>query len=122
MPRNLTADAALPSLSQRDFHILLTLVDAECHGYGVVKAIGRRTEGAVELDPANLYRAMQRMIDQKLVEEGGRRVAPDSDRERRYYRITERGRATLAAAAERMRVLVTAAEARQLISRSEGGA
>ncbi len=108
-------------LSERDFHILFALVDGPCHGYGLVKTIRERTGGALSLDPANLYHAVQRMMDQGLVEDADRREAPDSARIRRYYRIAPRGRRVLAADAERMRVLVAAACTKKLIppSRSE---
>lgn len=102
-------------LSERDFHILLTLVDGPCHGYGLVKAIRDRTGGTLRLDPANLYHALQRMIDAGLVRDGARRAAPDSARIRRYYRIAARGRQVLAADAERMRGLVAVACAKRLI-------
>ena len=42
------------SLSQRDFLILFQLLDGECHGYGLRKAIAERTGGELTLDPANL--------------------------------------------------------------------
>lgn len=104
-------------LSMRDFHILFQLLDGECHGYRLRKAIAGRTDGALKLDPANLYRALQRLIDAGLVRDGERRPAPDSDRVRRYYQITDAGRQAVAAAAEGMRELVAAAEAKQLIPR-----
>lgn len=108
-------------LSERDFHILFALVDGPLHGYGLVKAIRERTNGALDMDPANLYRAVQRMIDDGLVEDAERRAAPDSARVRRYYRVTARGREVLTADAERMRILVSAAAAKELIppSRTE---
>ena len=105
-------------LSLRDFHVLFTLLDGECHGYGLRKTIAARTQDALRLDPANLYRALQRLIDAGLVRDGERRQAPDSARMRRYYEITDAGRAAAAAEAERMRQLVSAAEAKQLIPRS----
>ena len=39
-----TVLAQLP-LTPLSFHILLTLVDAERHGYGIMKEIEQRTEG-----------------------------------------------------------------------------
>ena len=103
-------------LSRRDFHILLELLDGECHGYGLVKAISARTGGKVRLDPAYLYRATERMIELGLVEDAARRRAPDSARVRRYFRITELGRRALAADAERLQDLVAAVRAKRLIS------
>lgn len=108
--------AYLP-LSARDFHILFVLAGGAAHGYGLVKAIEAQTDGLIRLDPANLYRAIQRMVDDGLVED----AAPPTggaDERRRYYRITELGRRVVSADAERMRSLARAAEAEQLIARS----
>lgn len=97
-------------LHQRDFHILLALLEAPLHGYGLVKAIESRTEGGLRLDPANLYRALQRLGDDALVQEA---PAPDEDVDsrRRYYAITGLGREVLRAEAERMRSLAAAVDA-----------
>lgn len=108
-------------MSARDFHILFALEAGEAHGYGLVKQIADRTEGAIELDPANLYRALQRMLDRKLVRDAGRRPSPEAARSRRYYELTDLGRRVLAAEAERMRSLARDAEARELIPRRRGG-
>ncbi len=108
--------ARLLPLSPRDFHILFALADGERHGYGLVKSIERQTDGLIRLDPANLYRAIQRMVADGLVEDAERRAAPGSaDERRRYYRITEMGRDVVGAEAGRMRSLAEAAEAKQLI-------
>ncbi|NKB88724.1 MAG: PadR family transcriptional regulator [Acidobacteria bacterium] len=108
------ASSHLP-LSERDFRVLFALLDAPLHGYGLVKAIREHSEGTVIVDPANLYRGMQRMIDEGLVRDGERRPAPDSARIRRYYELTDLGRQVLSADAERMRSLVSAASQKDLI-------
>lgn len=51
----------------------------------------------MRLDPANLYRAVKRLIKQGVVQEAGRRSAPDArDERRRYYAITKLGRLVVA--------------------------
>ena len=118
---NRAIDRLLP-LSPRDFYILFALVDGERHGYGLVKAIEEQTDGLIRLDPANLYRAVQRMVDGGLVEDAARRAAPGSvDERRRYYRITEIGRDVVGAEAGRMRSLANAAEVKSLIPKPGGG-
>ena len=108
--------ARLLPLSPRDFHILFALADGERHGLGLVRAIERQTDGLIRLDPANLYRAIQRMVADGLVEDAELRSAPGSaDERRRYYRITGLGRGVVGAEAGRMRSLAEAAEAKQLI-------
>lgn len=94
-------------LQPRDYLILLTLTPGERHGYGMIRMVEERTGGEVRLDPANLYRALKRLIKEGLVEEAGRRPAPDaSDERRRYYAITELGRSVVAAEVSRQAELL----------------
>jgi DNA-binding PadR family transcriptional regulator len=105
-------DALLP-LKPQDYHILFTLLEGECHGYRMVKEIARQTSGQIRLDAGNLYRSIRRLIKDGLIAESDRRPAPESDDERRrYYRITDFGQHVFAAETERLRSVVTAAEAR----------
>ena len=106
-------------VSARDFYILFFLAQGERHGYGLVKAIEEHSAGAVRLDPANLYRAIQRLATARLVVDGPRKPAGDTGRERRYYRITELGREVVAAEAVRMRELAAAAADHRLIPDAE---
>jgi len=92
------------------FQILRVLLDGELHGYGITKAIDERTGGLIRLEPGNLYRFVQRLSEQGLVEPRGRRTSDGPDRRRQYYAVTDLGRATLAADVARMRVLVADAE------------
>jgi DNA-binding PadR family transcriptional regulator len=110
-------EASFLPLSARDFHILFVLAGGDAHGYGLVKAIEAQTEGMIRLDPANLYRAIQRMVDDGLVEDA-ETPGDAADERRRYYRITELGRRVVSADAERMRSLARAAESEHLITKS----
>ena len=102
-----------------DYQVLFVLHEAERHGYAMVKTIEARTEGRVRLEPSNLYRRIRRLIRDGLVEECEDRPAPELDDERRrYYGLTPTGRAVLIAEAERMRRLVTEAEAGRLLTSS----
>jgi DNA-binding PadR family transcriptional regulator len=79
----------------------------------MVKEIARQTSGQIRLDAGNLYRSIRRLIKDGLIVESHRRPAPESDDERRrYYRITDFGKHLFAAETERLRSVVTAAEAR----------
>ncbi len=51
------------------FHILLSLVGAEQHGYGIMQEVLERTNGAVRIWPATLYGTLQRLIADGLIEE-----------------------------------------------------
>src|SRR5690348_10763672 len=85
------------------FHVLLSLADAEQHGYGIMQEILERTHGKVRLWPATLYGSLKRLTDEDLIEESGERPpAEDDDARRRYYRLTPLGRAVLAAESRRL--------------------
>ena len=112
------ADLPLP-VQPRDFLILLALAGGEVHGYGILKEVDEETGGGVRLDPANLYRALKRMMKDGLVSESAKRAAPDlGDARRRYYGLTEVGSRLVVAEAERLRALTDTALARNLIPQS----
>jgi DNA-binding PadR family transcriptional regulator len=74
-----------------------------------------RTAGHVKLGPGTLYRSVQRMLEQGLIEEVLERPAPELDDERRrYYRITAFGRQVARAEATRLAELLRLARARGL--------
>src|SRR5262245_58040728 len=104
-------DTLLP-LKPVALQILLTLADRECHGYGITQDIAGRNSARMRIEPGNLYRSLKSLIDDGLIEESGRRPAPDLDDERRrYYRLTSRGRRAAAAEIGRLEQIVV--EARQ---------
>ncbi len=85
------------------FQILLALEDGERHGYGIIKEVERITEGQIRLEPSPLYRRLKRLLDGGIVEEADKRPVPELDDERRrYYRLTDNGRALVAAEAQRL--------------------
>ncbi|HEX7090103.1 MAG TPA: PadR family transcriptional regulator [Longimicrobiales bacterium] len=87
-------------------HILLSLAVEERHGYAIMQDVAARTHGAVRLSPGTLYRSIQRMLEQGLIEESRRRPVPGEDERRRYYRITEFGVRVVRAEAARLAELV----------------
>lgn len=104
-------DALLP-LPPVTFHILLALADDDRHGYAIIQDVAARTRGAVTLGAGTLYRSIQRMLEQGLLEETLDRPAPeDDDERRRYYRLTAFGRAVARAEAQRLTDLVKLARA-----------
>ena len=110
-----TVLAQLP-LTPLSFHILLTLVDAERHGYGIMKEIEQRTEGLMSPATGPLYLAAQRLLETGLIEESANRPAPEFDDQRRkYYRLTDFGRRVVAADAIRMARLVDLAREKKLL-------
>ena len=98
------------------FHILLSLAAEDRHGYAIIQDVAARTGGEVRLSAGTLYRSIQRMLEQDLLEEVHRRPAPEEDDERRrYYRITRFGEAVARAEARRLASLVKLARATGLV-------
>ncbi|GMR14217.1 MAG: PadR family transcriptional regulator [Gemmatimonadota bacterium] len=99
-----------------DFHVLLSLLSRDLHGYGVVKEIERRTAGAIKLVPGNLYPVLRRLVEAGWLEETAERQAEDVEhKQRRYYAITALGRRIAAAEAVRLRMLVEENEVQALV-------
>lgn len=113
MKRPPSPESFLP-LKPHWFHVLLCLAGQEQHGYGIMQEVLERTGGKVRLWPATLYGTLKRLLDAELIEESGRRPAPDlDDARRRYYGLTRLGRRVLAAESERLEDLVRVLHARR---------
>ena len=100
------------------FHILTVLAQGDQHGYAILRAVREQTAGRVRLGPGTLYRSIQRMLEDGLIEELDDRPDPEQDDERRrYYRITRPGRNAARAEAQRLADLVDLARASGLSPR-----
>jgi DNA-binding PadR family transcriptional regulator len=105
-------DSLLP-LPPATFHILLAVAGEDRHGYAIIQDVAVRTGGELKLSAGTLYRSIQRMLEQGLIEETRDRPAPEEDDERRrYYRITALGTAVAKAEARRLTQLVRMARAK----------
>jgi DNA-binding PadR family transcriptional regulator len=99
-------DAFLP-LKSHWFHIMVSLVDAEQHGYGIMQDVLERSDGKVRLWPATLYGSLKRLIEAGMIAESGDRPAPElDDARRRYYKLTAFGRRVLDLESRRLKELV----------------
>jgi DNA-binding PadR family transcriptional regulator len=104
--REIDAEDLLP-LPEATFHILMAVAEDDRHGYAIIQEVATRTDGMLKLSPGTLYRSIQRMLEQGLIQETAERPAPELDDERRrYYRITSFGRAVAKAEARRLAQLV----------------
>jgi DNA-binding PadR family transcriptional regulator len=118
MPKTTSPDPdALLPLTPVAFEILLALAEEERHGYHIMQAVERRTDGRIALHAGTLYRALARLVEAGLIEELDERPDPASDERRRYYRLTPFGLDVAKAEASRLESQVRAARAVQLIRR-----
>jgi DNA-binding PadR family transcriptional regulator len=102
------------SLTYVEFNILLALAKSDMHGYAIMQDAAERTDGAVKLEPGNLYRALQRMQRNGWVEPAERKPGDEAGERRRFYRLTESGRQVAAQETARMEALVQTAHRRSI--------
>ena len=78
-----------------DVLVLRTLARGPMHGYAVTRWIRERTEGAIEIEDAPLYKALHRLEGAGCVDADW--GVSENNRRARYYRLTSRGRQRLKA-------------------------
>jgi DNA-binding PadR family transcriptional regulator len=102
------------------FHILVSLADKEDrHGYSIMQEVAERTGGQVKLHAGTLYASLKKLVADGLIRELDERPDPaNQDTRRRYYRLTDYGRAVAQAEAERLAELVRQARVSGLLARS----
>src|SRR5215470_2638089 len=112
MPRK-KPEAFLP-LKAHWFHILLSMLEGEQHGYGIMQDVLERSDRKVRLWPATLYGSLKRLIKEGLIVESGDRPAPEfDDARRRYYKLTPLGQRVLDLESQRLKDLVRVLDARR---------
>ena len=100
------------------FHILLALSDGHSHGYGVMQDVEQFTGGELRLGPGTLYRSIQRMLVDGLIEELTIALHDESDDDRRrHYRLTKKGLDIAQREARRLAALVDVARQRNLLGK-----
>lgn len=102
-------------LSPIAFEILLALAEGEQHGYRIMQDVNGRAAGAALLHAGTLYRALARLLEHALIEELDERPTGRDDERRRYYRLSDRGRAVAIAEASRLAGQLATARARRLV-------
>lgn len=96
------------------FHIALALAGGPSHGYLLMREVQALSEGEMRLGPGTLYRSLQRMEVEGLIEPASGAEEP-TDPRRRPYALTVAGRGALAHEARRLSVLVHAAASRGVL-------
>lgn len=89
--------------------VLKLLERREMYGYELVETLSRRSDGVLAMGQSTLYPMLYNLEAKGLIE-SSERTAP-SGRQRRYYRITKRGRTQLAHTAAHWQAVVQAMQA-----------
>lgn len=100
-------------LTPASFHILLVLAAGPAHGYAIMLEVGRMTGGTAQLGSGTLYRTIQKLLGDGMIEACG--GASDGDERRVPYRMTARGLSVARAETQRLATLVKIAQRRRLI-------
>jgi PadR family transcriptional regulator PadR len=98
------------TMQEPTFFILTALVRTPLHGYGIIQSVAQLSCGRVELKAGTLYAALDRLTADGLIAVD--REEAVGGRLRRYYLLSDDGRAALQAAAERMQANARVATAR----------
>lgn len=98
-------------LSQSEFYILLSLAIKSRHGYEIMKQVEKDSGRKVLLGPGTLYGSIKRMLQARLIAES----AGDNPR-RKYYVLTESGRASLSSELQRYQEAVELAKRTNLFA------
>ncbi|MDY0893138.1 PadR family transcriptional regulator [Frigoribacterium sp. CFBP9039] len=69
--------------------ILSLLADAPSNGYGLIKAIAERTDGAWKPSPGSVYPTLQQLVDEEL-------IVSDEAASKSVFSLTDAGRAHVA--------------------------
>ncbi len=97
-------------MQEPTFFILTALVGTPVHGYGIMQAVEELSRGRITLKAGTLYAALDRLTSDGLIMVD--REEAVAGRLRRYYALSDDGRAALEAAVERMRANASVASTR----------
>jgi DNA-binding PadR family transcriptional regulator len=108
-------DAFLP-LAPVDLQLLIVASRGPVHGYAMMKAVEEQSAGRLRIELGSLYRILQRLERDGLVEivKAPIEEAPSPGRERRYYGITALGRGVVAAELKRLQSVIDLARGEHL--------
>lgn len=100
------------------FHILVALAECDRHGADIKREVLRLSEGQLTLWPTTLYKSLDDLLSQGLIEELEEIPRGTSER-RRYYRATRKGLAAMGAETKRLSRLLEAARVSNPMGREE---
>ena len=105
-------DEILPHLPLREptFFVMLSLSPGPKHGYAILKQVETLSEGRVMLSTGTLYGAIKRLLDRDWIKRVTDPIPNSTDRERKAYALTEKGRRVLNAEIQRLEKLVSVAQ------------
>jgi len=99
-------------LTEATFFILLSLAPAPKHGYAIMKEVRDLSNGRIKFSTGTLYGAIRRLLEQGWIKRVADPEPNPTDRERKAYALTDKGRKVVNAEVERLKSLLSTAEQR----------
>ncbi len=99
-------------LTEATFFILLSLSSAPKHGYAIMKEVKELSQGRINFSTGTLYGAIRRLLEQGWIKRVSDPEPNPTDRERKAYALTDKGRRVVDAEVQRLRSLLSMAEKR----------
>ena len=85
--------------------VLAILETGPSYGYAIVRELNKRSEGILELGEGTIYPVLHRLERRKLI--CARWRLSENGRERKYYRLTAKGRKAFAADCQQWQILAS---------------
>jgi DNA-binding PadR family transcriptional regulator len=92
-------------ISKTTLYILISLAEKPLHGYAIMTRVAEESHKTVLLGPGTLYGALKRLLENGWVEESF--GDEPTMRSRRYYKLTDEGRAQLNLEIERLQSILS---------------
>lgn len=99
-------------LTEATFFILLSLSPSAKHGYAIMKEVKEISGGRIVFSTGTLYGALRRLLEQGWIKRVSDPEPNPTDRERKAYALTDKGRKAVNTETERLRALLRTAEQR----------
>ncbi|EJO5347396.1 PadR family transcriptional regulator [Clostridium botulinum] len=91
-------------LTDSAFYILASVIE-EKHGYLIMKTIEKFTKNEITIGPASLYTTLKKLLAADLV-----KLNSDTDKNKKVYKITNKGREMLIKEMERKKQMIKFAD------------
>ncbi len=99
-------------LTEATFFILLSLSPSAKHGYAIMKEVKALSNGRIVFSTGTLYGALRRLLELGWIKRVSDPEPNPTDRERKAYTLTDRGRKIISVEVERLKSLLTTAQER----------
>jgi DNA-binding PadR family transcriptional regulator len=101
-----------PPLTEATFFILLSLSPAPKHGYAIMKEVTALSQGRIVFSTGTLYGALRRLLEQGWIKRVKDPEPNSTERERKAYALTDKGRRVVNAEVTRLQSLLRTAQER----------